>query len=67
MSEYNILVVEDSSVMRQLIKVALGRLSIALVDEANNGVEGLKKHRKVYTYKRCKLKQLCHAALGCRT
>ena len=43
MPEYNILVVEDSAVMRQLISVALSRLNGALIDEAADGVEGLKK------------------------
>ena len=43
MSEYKILVVEDSAVMRQLITVALGRLDGAELDEADDGVEGLKK------------------------
>ena len=42
MSEYRFLVVEDSPVMRQLITFALSRLRGALVDEAEDGVIGLK-------------------------
>lgn len=43
MSELNILVVEDSPTMRQLISFSLKRVPKAKVFEAGNGVEALKK------------------------
>jgi len=43
MSGYKFLVVEDSPLMRQLITFALGRLRGSVVDEAEDGVVGLKK------------------------
>ena len=41
--EYRFLVVEDSPIMRQLITFSLKRLKNALVTEASNGVDALKK------------------------
>ena len=48
MSEYKFLVVEDSPLMRQLITFALRRLKGSVIDEAEDGVVGLKKlsHQK---------------------
>ena len=43
MSEYNVLIVEDSPTMRQLISFALKRLRGIQICEANDGVDGLKK------------------------
>src|SRR5512144_2461520 len=43
MSEYNVLIVEDSPTMRQLISFALKRLPGVRIVEANDGVDGLKK------------------------
>jgi two-component system chemotaxis response regulator CheY len=43
MADYNFLVVEDSPTMRQLITFSLKRIRGASVEEANNGVEALKK------------------------
>lgn len=43
MSQYNILIVEDSPTMRQLISFALKRLRGVRIVEANDGVDGLKK------------------------
>ncbi|MCX7991109.1 MAG: response regulator [Proteobacteria bacterium] len=43
MAGINILVVEDSPTMRQLIVFALKRLKDVSVVEANDGVDGLKK------------------------
>jgi len=43
MSEYKILIVEDSPTMRQLISFALKRLRGIKIVEANDGVDGLKK------------------------
>ena len=43
MSEYNILIVEDSPTMRQLIAFALKRIKGVRIVEANDGVDGLKK------------------------
>ena len=43
MSEYKILIVEDSPTMRQLIVFALKRLRGASIVEASDGVDGLKK------------------------
>jgi two-component system chemotaxis response regulator CheY len=43
MQGYNILVVEDSPVMRQLIAQALRRLQGAKVEEADDGLVGLRK------------------------
>lgn len=43
MSAYNVLVVEDSPTMRQLIVFALNRIKGLNIVEANNGVDGLKK------------------------
>ncbi len=43
MSEYNVLIVEDSPTMRQLISFALKRLRGIRIIEANDGVDGLKK------------------------
>ncbi len=43
MAGINILVVEDSPTMRQLIVFALKRLKDVSVTEANDGVDGLKK------------------------
>ncbi len=43
MSEYKILIVEDSPTMRQLISFALKRLRGVRIVEANDGVDGLKK------------------------
>lgn len=43
MSEYNILIVEDSPTMRQLIVFALKRLRGTRIVEASDGVDGLKK------------------------
>lgn len=40
---YNVLVVEDSPTMRQLISFALGRIPGLEVTEANDGVDGLSK------------------------
>jgi two-component system chemotaxis response regulator CheY len=40
---YNILVVEDSPTMRQLICFALKKLRGAVITEANDGLEGLSK------------------------
>jgi two-component system, chemotaxis family, chemotaxis protein CheY len=43
MSEYNVLIVEDSPTMRQLIAFALKRIRGVKIVEANDGVDGLKK------------------------
>lgn len=43
MSTYNVLVVEDSPTMRQLIVFALKRIRGLKITEANDGVDGLKK------------------------
>ena len=43
MSTYNVLVVEDSPTMRQLIVFALKRIRGLKTTEANDGVDGLKK------------------------
>ena len=43
MSEYKILIVEDSPTMRQLIVFALKRLRGTSIVEASDGVDGLKK------------------------
>jgi len=43
MSTYNVLVVEDSPTMRQLIVFALKRVRGLNITEANDGVDGLKK------------------------
>jgi len=43
MSEYNVLIVEDSPTMRQLISFALKRLRGIRIVEASDGVDGLKK------------------------
>ena len=43
MLQYNILIVEDSPTMRQLISFALKRLRGVRIVEANDGVDGLKK------------------------
>lgn len=43
MANINILVVEDSPTMRQLIVFALKRLKDVAVTEASDGVDGLKK------------------------
>jgi two-component system, chemotaxis family, chemotaxis protein CheY len=43
MSEYTVLIVEDSPTMRQLISFALKRLRGIKIVEANDGVDGLKK------------------------
>ncbi|WP_243374443.1 response regulator [Geotalea sp. SG265] len=43
MPPYNILIVEDSPTMRQLISFALKRLRVVRIVEANDGVDGLKK------------------------
>ena len=43
MAKYNILVVDDSPTMRQLIVFALKRLRDVSITEANDGVDGLKK------------------------
>ena len=43
MSTYNVLVVEDSPTMRQLIVFALKRVRGLQIVEANDGVDGLKK------------------------
>ena len=43
MAKLNILVVEDSPTMRQLITFALKRLSDVEITEAGDGVDGLKK------------------------
>ena len=42
MLQYNILIVEDSPTMRQLISFALKRLRGIRIVEANDGVDGLK-------------------------
>lgn len=43
MSEYNVLIVEDSPTMRQLIAFALKRIRGVRIVEASDGVDGLKK------------------------
>jgi len=43
MTEYKVLVVEDSPTMRQFIAFALKRLRGLHIVEANDGVDGLKK------------------------
>jgi two-component system, chemotaxis family, chemotaxis protein CheY len=43
MSEFKVLIVEDSPTMRQLISFALKRLRGIRVIEASDGVDGLKK------------------------
>jgi two-component system, chemotaxis family, chemotaxis protein CheY len=43
MSEYKVLIVEDSPTMRQLISFALKRLRGIRIIEASDGVDGLKK------------------------
>ncbi len=43
MSEYKVLIVEDSPTMRQLICFALKRLREIRLSEASDGVDGLKK------------------------
>jgi two-component system chemotaxis response regulator CheY len=43
MSDFNVLVVEDSPTMRQLIVFALKRIRGFRLVEANDGVDGLKK------------------------
>ncbi len=43
MSQYQVLIVEDSPTMRQLISFALKRLRGIQIVEANDGVDGLKK------------------------
>lgn len=43
MSEYKVLIVEDSPTMRQLISFALKRIRGVKIVEANDGVDGLKK------------------------
>ena len=43
MSEYNVLIIEDSPTMRQLIAFALKRIKGVRIVEANDGVDGLKK------------------------
>lgn len=43
MSEYRVLVVEDSPTMRQLIVFALRRIRNLQIEEAGDGVGGLKK------------------------
>ena len=43
MSEYNVLVVEDSPMMRQLLVFALNRVKHLKVTEADDGVDGLRK------------------------
>lgn len=43
MAKYNVLVVDDSPTMRQLIVFALKRLRDVSITEANDGVDGLKK------------------------
>lgn len=43
MQEYNVLIVEDSATMRQLISFTLKRLSGIRIAEAADGVDGLKK------------------------
>ena len=43
MSTYNVLVVEDSPTMRQLIVFALKRIRGLNITEENDGVDGLKK------------------------
>ena len=43
MSEYKVLIVEDSPTMRQLISFALKRLREIRITEASDGVDGLKK------------------------
>ncbi len=42
MSEYKVLIVEDSPTMRQLISFALKRLRGVRIVEASDGVDGLK-------------------------
>jgi len=42
-SQYNVLIVEDSPTMRQLIAFALKRIRGVRIVEANDGVDGLKK------------------------
>ncbi len=43
MSEYKVVIVEDSPTMRQLISFALKRLRDIRIMEASDGVDGLKK------------------------
>jgi len=42
-AEYNVLVVEDSPMMRQLLVLALSRVKALRVTEADDGVDGLRK------------------------
>ena len=42
-AEYNVLVVEDSPMMRQLLVFALSRVKNLKVTEADDGVDGLRK------------------------
>lgn len=43
MQEFNVLIVEDSPTMRQLVSFALKRLRGMRIVEANDGVDGLRK------------------------
>jgi two-component system chemotaxis response regulator CheY len=43
MTEYNVLVVEDSPMMRQLLVFALSRVRNMKITEADDGVDGLRK------------------------
>jgi two-component system chemotaxis response regulator CheY len=43
MADYNMLIVEDSPTMRQLISFALKRIRGVRIVEASDGVDGLKK------------------------
>lgn len=43
MADYNVLIVEDSPTMRQLISFALKRIRGVRIVEAGDGVDGLKK------------------------
>jgi two-component system chemotaxis response regulator CheY len=49
MADINILIVEDSPTMRQLISFALKRIRGVRIVEAGDGVDGLKKFDMIFT------------------